>query len=154
MRASDAVPSTLQINMHVQVELVHSIACDAVAFVLALIIQELVDAARSGLSSNQRALAALQAKAGQPVDAPSSNDAFSAAMDEFDRVMRSGGSGEALSGSLPDNAALSASDCVTLGAGPFTLWVQDCAFATCAGELQAGEDQRHALNVALVQTVL
>ena len=47
--------------------------------------------------SSQRALAALQAKAGLPINAPSSNNVFSAAMDEFDRVMRSGEYGEALS---------------------------------------------------------
>ncbi len=72
--------------------------------------QELVDAARSGLLSNQHTLANLQSKAGVPVEACSEDDVFHAAMAEFDRVLRLDVPGEALN-HLSRSGSCAASDC-------------------------------------------
>ena len=67
-----------------------------------------MDAARSGLLSNQQTLANLQCKAGVPVEAGSEDDAFHAAMAEFDRVLRVDMPGEATTNLDALNSALRA----------------------------------------------
>ena len=97
MTAPEVVPTGNMLSAHWRPKQYGLSVLRREASLCASSLQELVDAARSGLLSNQHALAALQAKVGLPADASTSNNAFSAAMDEFDRVMRSGDSGDLLS---------------------------------------------------------